>query len=57
MRWPYFSDYLIMGEAFGVRKLACALQHKRLFSSYLKAARKRSLRAALQIKKPSNNEA
>jgi hypothetical protein len=57
MRWPYFSDYLIIGEACGVRKLACALQHKRLFSSHLKAARKLRLLAALQIKKPSNNEA
>ena len=36
-----FNDYSIFGNIFGVRKLACALQYKRLLCSCLKAACKR----------------
>jgi hypothetical protein len=29
MKFPFFYDYSNLDKAFGVRKLACALGHKR----------------------------
>jgi hypothetical protein len=38
MKFPFIYDYSNLDKGFGVRKLACALGHKRFICKLLKAA-------------------